>query len=449
MAIINLRSNLGRVSRSLIAAILLLTALAQPAFAQLLWSEEFDSGSAPDPRIWSYDLGDNGWGNQELQEYTDSLENARIADGKLVITARPKTAGNSLIGFTSARLRTQDKLMFRYGTIEARIKVPDLKDGLWPAFWTLGNNFSEVGWPDCGELDIMEMGWRDAVRDGLVNRWVSTTAHWEFQGSYALYGREYNAQLAEANPLTDDYHVFSMNWTPDRLTTFLDGRMLWTMDISAANCVDCEELHQPHFMILNLAVGGTFTGLLNASQISAPLPAEMKVDYVRIYDNGYTELSGSGLSNEPLAIGPAHSGSWYWPEQSGHGFSLEFGEQADGAPLAVAYWYTYDTSGNPIFMVGTGTPQGNRVEIDFVSPVGMVFGVFDPDSVTREPGGSAVFEFSDQDNGTFSYTPSGFSGSQWGHGAIEALPLVKLFGIPAPDAFTQSAKNPATDSRSR
>ena len=150
---------------------------ASPVFGQLLWSDEFDSGVAPDPSIWSYDLGATGWGNQELQEYTDDLDNARVNDGNLIITARRTEPGTSPAEFSSARLRSQDKVMFKYGTIEARIKVPDLADGLWPAFWTLGNTFSEVGWPACGELDILEMGWRDAVRDGFANRWLSSAAH--------------------------------------------------------------------------------------------------------------------------------------------------------------------------------------------------------------------------------------------------------------------------------
>ena len=406
-----------------------------PAFAQPIWSDEFDSGTVPDPRVWSYDLGAGGWGNQELQEYTDNPENARVENGNLVIAARQKLAGSTPVGFTSARLRTEDKMMFRYGTIEARIKVPDLENGLWPAFWTLGSDFSQVGWPQCGELDIMEMGWRDAVSDGLVNRWVGTAAHWEFQGGSALFGRTYAPGLTEPVDLNDDYHLFSMNWTPDTIVTFLDGKELWRMNIALDSCEDCEELHQPHFIILNLAVGGTFTGLLSNDQITAPLPGEMMVDYLRIFDNGFTELSGSAVSGQPPAIGPAHSGSWYNDGQSGHGFSMEFGEQGDGAPLAVVYWYIYDDLGNPIFLLGSGVPEGNRVEIDFVSPVGMVYGEFDPDTVMREDGGVGVFEFSDNGNGLFSYTPSEFSAETWGHTPIQDLPLVKLFGIPAPETY--------------
>jgi len=137
----------------------------------------------------------------------------------------------------------------------------------------------------------------------------------------------------------------------------------------------------------------------------------------------------------PLEIGPAHSGSWFNESQSGHGFSIEFGV-LDGAPLAIVYWYIYDSVGNPIFMTGVGTPVGNTVEIAFTSPVGMQYGVFDPESVDRPDGGTAVFEFIDRDNAVFNYTPSDFSNTEWGHTTpIEALPLTKLFGIPADKVF--------------
>ncbi len=111
---------------------------------------------------------------------------------------------------------------------------------------------------------------------------------------------------------------------------------------------------------------------------------------------------------------------------------MEFGE-VNGSPFAVVYWYIYDSVGNPIFMVGSGVPDGNGIDLDFVSPVGMEFGVFDPDSVDRQPGGTGRIEFSDDSNGTFSYEPSAFSVNEWGHTAVEDLPLTKLFGIPTAD----------------
>lgn len=135
----------------------------------------------------------------------------------------------------------------------------------------------------------------------------------------------------------------------------------------------------------------------------------------------------------PMEIGPAHSGSWYNADQSGHGFALLFGQTPSGAPLAVAYWYIYDILGLPIFLVGTGVPDGNTVEIALTSPVGMKFGEFDPNSLPNplDDGGTAVLEFIDRDNMIFSYTPSAFTEASWGHTPIVNLPMTKLFGIPA------------------
>jgi len=140
-----------------------------------------------------------------------------------------------------------------------------------------------------------------------------------------------------------------------------------------------------------------------------------------------------------VAIGPEHSGSWYWDEQSGHGFSIEIGELPDGSPLGVAYWYTYDNKGNPIFMLGTGVPDGDVLEVVFESPVGMNFGEFDPLSVIREDGGTGRFLFTDENIATFQYTPSDFTVANWGHSVISFMPLTKLFGIPISESPELSA----------
>ena len=259
----------------------------QRAIAQsIAWSDEFDAGGAPDPAVWTHDLGANGWGNNELQEYTDDPANARVEDGVLVIRALAASAGAP---FTSARIRTQDKLMFRYGTLEARIAVPDLADGLWPAFWTLGSRFVEVGWPACGELDILEMGHVSAIADGTVNRRVGSAAHWQSGGNYAGYALFHDAPQR----LDGGFHLFRLEWTPETVATFVDGEPVWTMDIGPDACGDCGAFHEPHFIILNLAVGGNYTQVFDAEGVTATLPAEMKVDYVRLYDNGHTEVSGS------------------------------------------------------------------------------------------------------------------------------------------------------------
>jgi hypothetical protein len=144
-----------------------------------------------------------------------------------------------------------------------------------------------------------------------------------------------------------------------------------------------------------------------------------------LYDNVTLDMA---------SIGPGHSGSWYNQDQDGHGFSMEFGLNFEGNPFAVIYWYVYDDAGDPIFMVGVpeGPVEGNRVEVTFVSPSGMIYGEFNSVPYPRDIGGTGVFEFSDSENATFSYTPSEFSESRWGHTTpIENLPLTKFFGVPA------------------
>lgn len=268
-----------------------LASLSLTAAGNPIWSDEFDSGSALNGQYWSYDLGAGGWGNSELQEYTSDPANVRVENGSLVIQVQEELLRGNRRNFTSARVKTENKLTFQYGTIEARIKMPDVADGLWPAFWTLGNNFSQVGWPDCGELDVVEMGSAAAIEENLVRRRVSSTAHWEHQGSYAAYGLSFDSDT----DLNNDFHVFRMEWTPDLVSTYIDGQWIWSIDISAQSCTDCTEFHQPHFLILNLAVGGTFSQLFRSGDITAPMPATYEIDYVRIYDNGFTQLGGTGL----------------------------------------------------------------------------------------------------------------------------------------------------------
>lgn len=139
-----------------------------------------------------------------------------------------------------------------------------------------------------------------------------------------------------------------------------------------------------------------------------------------------------------IGIGPGHSGTFFNASQDGHGFSIEFGE-AGGAPVGVVYWYTYDDQGNNVFLIGVGTPDGDTLEVDFTSALGMAYGDFDPATVTRNSGGSGVFTFTSRDSAVFSYTPSDFTGTTFGHTSpVENLELNKLFPIPADDNFGDS-----------
>jgi beta-glucanase (GH16 family) len=258
-------------------------AAAAPA-QTLIWAEEFD-GPTIDRTTWTFNVGGHGFGNGELQYHTARPENAYIENGKLVIEARRE----NYLGkqFTSARLTTHGRFAFKYGTLVARVKVPDLQNGLWPAFWLLGNNFGQVGWPASGEIDILEMGHSDAIAAGVVNRRVQSAAHWDYQGNYALYG-DY---LDRTVNMYNDYHEFKMVWTPASISTFVDNLPIWTIDISNSQANSLEEFHRPFFMLLNLSVGGyNFVNITDPAQITAPFPAKMYVDWVRLYDNGSTEL---------------------------------------------------------------------------------------------------------------------------------------------------------------
>lgn len=243
-----------------------------------VWSEEFDSCTALDGSIWSCDLGDGGWGNRELQTYTRDPSNLRIEGSDLVITALKQ--GNR---FTSARIKTEDRFTFKYGTVEARIRIPDLGNGLWPAFWALGSRFSRIGWPACGEIILMEMGVGGAIADGAANRRIMSAAHWENNHEHESHG----VTLDHPSDLDGSFHLYRMEWTPTEIKTYIDNARIWTLDIS-----DTRQFHEPHFLLLNLAVGGEHTGILDSADITAPFPAEYRVDYIRIFDNGFTDLGG-------------------------------------------------------------------------------------------------------------------------------------------------------------
>ncbi len=228
----------------------------------LVWSDEFN-GSSLDTSKWTAEIGtgSGGWGNNELEYYTNRSQNVTESGGNLVITALKESYGG--MNYTSARIKTQGIKSFTYGKIEARIKLPS-GQGLWPAFWMLGDNISSVGWPKCGELDIMER-----VNN---NAYVNGTAHWDSNGQ-ADYG------LTSGSLDFSQFHTYSLEWDANYVRWFVDGAQFCEMYIQNGTG-GTEEFQKPFFLLLNLAVGGNWPGSPNSS---TAFPAQMLVDYVRVY----------------------------------------------------------------------------------------------------------------------------------------------------------------------
>jgi beta-glucanase (GH16 family) len=234
----------------------------------LIWSEEFNYTGLPDPTYWNMETGGGGWGNNELQYYTDREDNALVEGGVLTITAKQEAYGGR--DYTSARITTQDKFDFKYGRIESRIKLP-YGQGIWPAFWMLGANFNSVGWPACGEIDIMEM----VGGSGRENT-VHTTLHWDNNGEHADYGDSYTLS---SGTFADDFHIFSVEWDAQSIKGLVDGNQFFVINTTPA---ELSEFQENFFIILNIAVGGNWPGSPDAT---TEFPQTMEVDYIRVYKN--------------------------------------------------------------------------------------------------------------------------------------------------------------------
>jgi beta-glucanase (GH16 family) len=233
---------------------------------QLVWSDDFNgtTGTLPDDSKWTYDLGNNnGWGNAELENYTNDPENVSLdGNGNLVITAIKN--GNS---YTSARIRTEGKFSQTYGRFEARLKTP-YGPGVWPAFWMLGTTIEGVSWPQAGEIDIMELrGQLPSTIQGTIHGPGYSGGN-AITGSYSLRNSRFDL----------DFHVFAVEWTEDQIDFFVDGYLynrITKKDVPGQWVYD-----HPFFMILNVAVGGNYAGYPNDQ---TPFPQKMTIDYVRVY----------------------------------------------------------------------------------------------------------------------------------------------------------------------
>ncbi|MDQ1652218.1 MAG: hypothetical protein QOI35_1418, partial [Cryptosporangiaceae bacterium] len=228
---------------------------AEAAAWTMTWHDEFDgsAGSAPDGSRWGHDVGGSGWGNAEFEYYTNSTRNASLSgDGKLVMTARNDDAGGyscwyGACRYTSARLLTAGKFTQKYGRFESSIKIPR-GQGIWPAFWMLGDNIGSVGWPQSGEMDIME----NIGREPNIN-------HGSLHGPGYSGGNSVTGQYTNGSPLADAFHQYAVEWSPTSVTWFIDNIPYLTKGPGDTRGNPWVFDH-PFFMILNMAVGGSWPG---------------------------------------------------------------------------------------------------------------------------------------------------------------------------------------------
>ncbi len=222
---------------------------------ELLWSDEFDGNGTINTNFWNFETGGGGWGNQEVQIYSSSSDNVYKDDGVLKIKVIKEADGS----YTSGRITTQNKIDFKYGRVDIRAKLPSVA-GTWPALWMLGDNFSSVGWPHCGEIDIMEQ-----FED---KSYVAATCHWNNNGNTASYGESVNLSTPT------DFHIYSLVWAEGSVKVLLDDVQFYTISTNTTMPFDAD-----FFFIFNVAMGGTNGGTIDPNFTTDV----MEVDYVRVY----------------------------------------------------------------------------------------------------------------------------------------------------------------------
>lgn len=230
----------------------------EPVYDNLIWSDEFNVDGAPDSNNWNYEYGNNnGWGNNELQSYTDSPENVKVQGGNLVITAKKEGNGS----YTSARLNTHNKFDFTYGRVEVRAKLPS-GGGTWPAIWMLGSNFQTSIWPACGEIDIME-------HVGNQQNTIHGSLHYPGNS-----GGNANTSSTVVEGVSEEFHIYEVYWSPNFIRFYVDGNEFKTF--ANTNAVP---FNHDFFLIVNIAMGGNFGGSIDP----AFNQSSMEIDYIKVY----------------------------------------------------------------------------------------------------------------------------------------------------------------------
>lgn len=275
--------------------------ITEPVNYIQVWADEFEQASPiPDPDNWGYDLGygSDGWGNDEWQSYTNNQQNVKVEDGKLVISAVWDSVNYAVPGkrdgsVTSARVNTKNKFSFKFGKVQARIQAPTDK-GMWPAFWMLGKNVDTVGWPQCGEIDIMEIS--PLHHDSQTSL---CTMHWwnDESDTHSSYGTSKRLSA----PLSDAYHVYEVEWDERRVVGRIDDQIYFVKILDPSTM---DEFLKEFFLVLNVAVGGNLGG---APDATTHWPQRMYIDWVRVYQSEESlipiETFGIFTDNTPVDDG--------------------------------------------------------------------------------------------------------------------------------------------------
>ncbi len=278
-------------------------ASAQAEEWKLIWSDEFDYEGLPDPDKWDYEEGFER--NEELQYYMKTRkENARVEKGYLIIEGRKERMPNprfgkgwadwqrnrKLMDYTSASVITKKKFEFTYGRVEVRAKMPWGR-GMWPAIWTLGSNIADVGWPRCGEIDIMEYVGKDPHMIHANNHFADSTIK-----DTAVHRTAGHGKITIKEPYKD-FHVYAIDWDEKQITFFVDDKQFATLNIDVAGKGPDNPFRQPHYLLLNLALGGSWGGPIDESA----LPQKYSIDYVRVYESKAGQQSPAG---DDLKVAP-------------------------------------------------------------------------------------------------------------------------------------------------
>ena len=368
-------------SNFLIAIALLVSPLAMAASSQdgtgetdgykLVWQDLFDANELNSQR-WNIEVNGDGGGNNELQYYTDRAENVRLGDdgkgnGCLILTAKKEVYGGRQA--TSGRITSKNKIAFKHGKIEAAIKLPKTASGLWPAFWMMGNDYDQVGWPRCGETDIMEFGNATGIKNGTQDRYFNGACHWgQSWENHPNYARAVTYQYSLQD---DEFHIYTLIWDEEKVAMYVDldkypdAEPYYIMTIPATNDTNSPGyyFHKENFILFNLAVGGNFPGIWDINQITAlnesnGYQASMYVNYVKIYQKGTADESSSFLDKGDMGDAGVETVA-AGLDMNYNGKMLNFSDKADVV--------VYDIAGKMV---------ASHKAVDAVSVAGFVPGIY-------------------------------------------------------------------------